>query len=93
VSPAAPASGSGGPVRIADLPDTLDVKQAALILGLKPQTIYDWVAKKRLPCLRAGRAVRFDKAALLAFRQMQISEPEAGERLPLNLRRPRKRSA
>ncbi|HVY60992.1 MAG TPA: helix-turn-helix domain-containing protein [Planctomycetota bacterium] len=88
--PAAPTSRSGGPVRIADLPDTLDVKQAALVLGLKPQTIYDWVAKKRLPCLRAGRAVRFDKAALLEFRQNQVAKPEARDIVSINLMRPRR---
>jgi excisionase family DNA binding protein len=79
-------------VRIADLPDTLTVKQAALVLGLKPQTIYDWVESKRLPCLRAGRAIRFDKAALLAFRQAQVVAPEPRDRVSINLRRPRRAS-
>jgi excisionase family DNA binding protein len=87
-----PASGNPEAVRIADLPDTLTVKQAALVLGLKPQTIYDWVESKRLPCLRAGRAIRFDKSALLAFRQAQVVAPEPPDRVSINLRRPRRAS-
>ena len=37
----------------------LDVKQAAEFMGVRPKTVYAWVAQRRLRCLRAGNRIRF----------------------------------
>lgn len=42
----------------------LNANEAAEFLGLSKSTIYSWVASKRLPFHRLGRALRFRKAEL-----------------------------
>ncbi len=56
------------PSAIADeLP--LTVRQAALFLGVSPQTVYLWVERKQIPHLRVmGRNIRFLKSELAPFR-------------------------
>ena len=50
-----------------DLPFT--VQQAALFLGVSPQTVYLWVERKQIPHLRVmGRNIRFLKSDLESFR-------------------------
>ena len=47
----------------------LTVRQAALFLGVSPQTVYLWVERKQIPHLRVmGRNVRFLKSDLEPFR-------------------------
>jgi excisionase family DNA binding protein len=38
----------------------LTVRQAADYLGLKPTTLYDWVARRKIPCVKLNGALRFD---------------------------------
>ena len=64
-------SGSGGAqaaVAVADeIP--LTVRQAAVFLGVSPQTVYLWVERKQIPHLRVmGRNIRFLKSELGPFR-------------------------
>lgn len=45
----------------------LTVKQAAELLGLKVATIRVWLYRRRLPCVRCGRAVRVPAEAIAQF--------------------------
>ena len=45
----------------------LTVKQVAEWLNYKPKTIYDWAAQRRIPCLRLGGGIRFERNAILRW--------------------------
>jgi excisionase family DNA binding protein len=47
--------------------ELVDVKQAATLLGLKVSTIRAWLAQRRLPFVRCGRAIRIPREALDRF--------------------------
>ena len=45
------------------------VREAAVFLGVSPQTVYLWVERKQIPHLRVmGRNIRFLKSDLESFR-------------------------
>jgi excisionase family DNA binding protein len=47
----------------------LSVRDAAVYLGVSPQTVYLWVERKQIPHLRVmGRNIRFLKSELEPFR-------------------------
>jgi excisionase family DNA binding protein len=47
----------------------LKVRDAAIYLGVSPQTVYLWVERKQIPHLRVmGRNIRFLKSDLEPFR-------------------------
>jgi excisionase family DNA binding protein len=47
----------------------LSVRDAAVFLGVSPQTVYLWVERKQIPHLRVmGRNIRFLKSDLEPFR-------------------------
>ena len=47
----------------------LRVREAAVFLGVSPQTVYLWVERKQIPHLRVmGRNIRFLKSELEPFR-------------------------
>ena len=47
----------------------MTVREAALYLGVSPQTVYLWVERKQIPHLRVmGRNIRFLKSDLEPFR-------------------------
>ena len=47
----------------------LKVRDAAVFLGVSPQTVYLWVERKQIPHLRVmGRNIRFLKSELEPFR-------------------------
>ena len=53
--------------RQAEIP--LRVREAAMFLGVSPQTVYLWVERKQIPHLRVmGRNIRFLKSELEPFR-------------------------
>jgi excisionase family DNA binding protein len=63
--------GSGGAYAAAAVADEipLTVRQAAVFLGVSPQTVYLWVERKQIPHLRVmGRNIRFLKSELEPFR-------------------------
>jgi excisionase family DNA binding protein len=63
--------GSGGAQAAASVADEipLTVQQAAVFLGVSPQTVYLWVERKQIPHLRVmGRNIRFLKSELEPFR-------------------------
>ena len=45
----------------------LNVREAALYLGLEVDTIYKKARVRELPCVKVGRALRFDVEALDRF--------------------------
>ena len=49
----------------------LTVNQAAQLLGLRPQTVYEWVKAEKLPAFKIGRGVRFKRGQVLAALQQQ----------------------
>jgi excisionase family DNA binding protein len=58
----------------------LSVREAALFLGVSPQTVYLWVERKQIPHLRVmGRNIRFLKSDLEPFRAQFKQEVENGE--------------
>lgn len=47
--------------------ELVDVRQAAALLGLKVSTIRAWLARRKLPFVRCGRAIRISREALDRF--------------------------
>ena len=61
--------------RQAEVP--LRVREAAVFLGVSPQTVYLWVERKQIPHLRVmGRNIRFLKSELEPFRAQFKQEVE-----------------
>jgi excisionase family DNA binding protein len=55
----------------------LRVRDAAIFLGVSPQTVYLWVERKQIPHLRVmGRNIRFLKSELEPFRAQFKQEVE-----------------
>ena len=53
------------------------VRDAAVFLGVSPQTVYLWVERKQIPHLRVmGRNIRFLKSELEPFRAQFKQEVE-----------------
>ena len=53
------------------------VREAAMFLGVSPQTVYLWVERKQIPHLRVmGRNIRFLKSELEPFRARFKQEVE-----------------
>jgi excisionase family DNA binding protein len=53
------------------------VHEAAIFLGVSPQTVYLWVERKQIPHLRVmGRNIRFLKSELEPFRAQFKQEVE-----------------
>ncbi|HVY62165.1 MAG TPA: helix-turn-helix domain-containing protein [Planctomycetota bacterium] len=78
------------PRREDDLPDLLDAQQAMKLLGVGQSTLYEWADHGRVPCVRYGRMLRFEKAALLAWRAEQGRPAKTATPTAFNWRRLRK---
>ena len=60
----------------------LNIREAAIFLGVSPQTVYLWVERKQIPHLRVmGRNIRFLKSDLVPFRAMFKKEIGNGKAL------------
>ena len=61
----------------------MTIDEASQLLGVKPQTLYLWVAQKRIPHRKIGRLVRFRMCDLEQFveQQLQPVEVMTNERL------------
>jgi excisionase family DNA binding protein len=55
------------------LPKLLTVPELALLLRVKEQAIYDMVSQRRIPFLKAGGRLRFDRDRIFEW-----MKPEAG---------------
>jgi excisionase family DNA binding protein len=45
--------------------DLLEVDQVAAALGISRWSVYRWCSEGRIPCIRAGRKVRFELAKVI----------------------------
>jgi excisionase family DNA binding protein len=54
---------------VEDLERLLDVREAALLLGLKPATLYQWAYKRRIPVVKL-----FGRRGALRFRLKDVLE-------------------
>jgi excisionase family DNA binding protein len=54
-------------------PVLLTVKEAAALLRVTPRFLYQLIAEQRIPHRRIGRAVRFERAELLAWTKQSSS--------------------
>ena len=50
-----------------DIQPLLSAKEAAMILGIKPRTLYGWVAEKQIAHVKVGRLTMFERADLVDF--------------------------
>jgi excisionase family DNA binding protein len=58
----------------------IKVREAAVFLGVSPQTVYLWVERKQIPHLRVmGRNIRFLRSELVPFRAQFKQEMENGK--------------
>ena len=57
----------------------LTISEAALLLGVKPQTLYLWVSLRRIPHRKIGRLVRFAEVDLEQFVEKQKQLPTDDE--------------
>jgi excisionase family DNA binding protein len=56
-------------------PDMLTVKDAAGMLGISPQMVYDLIDRGDLVAYRFGRLVRIDPSDLRAYRAANLARP------------------
>ena len=45
----------------------MDISSAALHLGITKNTLYSWVSQQRIPYVKMGRLVKFDRTDLDAW--------------------------
>jgi len=66
----------------------MTVKKAANFLSLSPSTLYGWAWQRKIPFVKVGRALRFDRADLERFvRLIGLAPKQAGTgHLDLQLR-------
>ena len=50
-----------------DDPEVLDVREAAALLRVGKNAVYEAVARNEIPHRRIGKAIRFSRGALLAW--------------------------
>jgi excisionase family DNA binding protein len=55
--------------------ETLDIKRAAELLGVRPSTIRAWCLRRKLRYFKSGRCVRFRREWLEQFIEQNTSEP------------------
>ncbi len=58
----------------------LNVMEAAELLALKPATIRAWLAKRKLPYVRCGRAIRISQDAVEKFIERNTTPAREGRR-------------
>ncbi|MBN2416791.1 helix-turn-helix domain-containing protein [bacterium] len=53
----------------------LNTDEASDLLGIKPWTLRAWVSQRRIPYVKIGRCVRFNRQALEEYVQQNTIEP------------------
>jgi excisionase family DNA binding protein len=61
---------------MADIADVMDVKEAAALLRVHPNTLYAEAAAGRIPCRKVGRQYRFTRPALERWLEGQDEEDD-----------------
>jgi len=49
------------------LPELLTIAEVATFLRVNPKTIRRWVTARRIPCLRIGTRIRFDRGEIVSW--------------------------
>jgi excisionase family DNA binding protein len=63
----------------------IDLKEAADVIRIKPDTLYRWVTTHRIPFIRVGSALRFRPSALQEWiRRREFSPKAAGQEQPVS---------
>jgi excisionase family DNA binding protein len=57
----------------------LTVQEAALLLRVSVSTLYGWAWQRRIPFVKVGRALRFDRADLEDFIRTNRFEPRTAK--------------
>jgi excisionase family DNA binding protein len=60
----------------------MEVDEVAAVLGVTRWTIYRWTSEARIPCVRAGRKVRFEMERVLAVLRSEGPRVEASPAMP-----------
>jgi excisionase family DNA binding protein len=55
--------------------ETLDIKGAAELLGVRPSTIRAWCLRRKLKYFKSGRCVRFRREWLEQFIEQNTTQP------------------
>ena len=48
-------------------PELIDIEELAHLLQLRKGTIYNWVHRRKIPFIKLGRLVRFDRAEIAKY--------------------------
>ena len=51
-------------------------KEGSEILGIKKQTLYEWVVQRKIPFIKVGRLTKFRRSDLEAWLKKRTSEEE-----------------
>lgn len=55
----------------------LSSKELSQYLGIAMQTVYEWTSQKKIPHMKLGRLLRFDKQVVDALMKTKIIKPYA----------------
>jgi excisionase family DNA binding protein len=65
---------------LTDMPTLLwNSRQAAKALGISERKLWDLTKKGAIPCVRIGRAVRYDPADIRTWIEIQKDRAQAGD--------------
>jgi excisionase family DNA binding protein len=71
------------PEELESKPGLLNVKDISQILGLHPETVRDWARQGRLPHVRVGYAIKFDRHRIADWiRAREMAVPVTRYRAP-----------
>ena len=60
--------------------ELMDIRKASAYLGIKVNTLYEWVYTRRIPHFKiGGRSIRFDRRALDQWIEKQMVEARERE--------------
>src|SRR5436190_21081769 len=68
-------------IELPEVPDYISTDQAARILGISKQRVYQYIEEKRLPAFRAGNVILLRKEAVEQFKPNITGRPRKKEPL------------
>jgi excisionase family DNA binding protein len=60
-----------------ELPELLDVKDVAVLLGISAKTVYELIWRREIECYRVHRRYRFSRDQVLAFLNASLERRDA----------------
>jgi excisionase family DNA binding protein len=61
---------------MADSPEVMNIRQAALYLGVSPDTLYKYVNEQKIPAFKLGNRWRFKKSKIDQWMEEKSTETE-----------------